>query len=350
MNINYNDFKSLNFWKTKRKLEKLDNLISRMRADAVIKSERIDNLILSLKKITDKVSLERTSECYIIVHGNNPEGFEINNISGFSNTVEVYDNEKFIGYTGITPLLTTPGNHTIKVKFNGMTMTRDIVVLTEENTQEVTFEFVRTTFDLWSKVPASDTASAYLSGVWVGASGLRYNGDSIAALGWICYVYLENFLPGGWAVDEKGHRYWVVSTGSFNGAANIGWVKSNKNISYTLHTDFSLIFNDVPGRTAQNLLWVSDIITENPIALSLYTESFSNWYLQYSNSLVDLDINIGSASLQKGNGLIMTVDALNTNMKIINPLLQTGYIPGSADKNGGGYIDLSHFSSIPYNI
>jgi hypothetical protein len=52
----YDDFKSLNFWKTTRKLDRIETLISRMRADAITKSNRIDSLINSIKIISNKLN------------------------------------------------------------------------------------------------------------------------------------------------------------------------------------------------------------------------------------------------------------------------------------------------------
>jgi len=65
---------------------------------------------------------------YIIVHCHNPEGKEIASIQGMSqNSVEIYDGDTLIGYgahnaeTHNKPIEISPGTHTIKAKFNGMT-------------------------------------------------------------------------------------------------------------------------------------------------------------------------------------------------------------------------------------
>lgn len=50
----YNDFKFLNYWKTKHKLSKIEELMTRLLADANIKLGRIDNLISSINIIMDK--------------------------------------------------------------------------------------------------------------------------------------------------------------------------------------------------------------------------------------------------------------------------------------------------------
>jgi hypothetical protein len=83
--------------------------------------------------------------CYIIVHGHNPEGKEIGSITGFSGSVAVYDGAITIGVAdGINPITILPGHHHISVKFNGMTLAAQEIDIIGGETQHLTFTFNRT--------------------------------------------------------------------------------------------------------------------------------------------------------------------------------------------------------------
>lgn len=90
---------------------------------------------------------------YIIVHAHNPEGVEIASIQGMSqNSVKIYDGDALIGYgaynaeTHNKPIAISPGGHTIKAKFNGMTLEQNININAGQ-TQVLTFTFERTHWD-----------------------------------------------------------------------------------------------------------------------------------------------------------------------------------------------------------
>jgi pimeloyl-ACP methyl ester carboxylesterase len=94
---------------------------------------------------------------YIIVHAVNPEGIEIASIwpmhSSYPGCVEIYDGDTLIGYgphdaaTCNQPIAISPGNHTIKCVFNGMSKEQTIM-LEPNQTQKVVFVFERTEFDI----------------------------------------------------------------------------------------------------------------------------------------------------------------------------------------------------------
>ncbi|OGX43078.1 MAG: hypothetical protein A3H41_01355 [Omnitrophica WOR_2 bacterium RIFCSPLOWO2_02_FULL_45_28] len=90
---------------------------------------------------------------YIIVHCHNPEGKEINSIEGMTGIeVEIYDGDTFEGYgayntaTHNQPIPLAPGSHTIKVKFNGITLEQNIT-LDSGVTKVLTFVFERRVWD-----------------------------------------------------------------------------------------------------------------------------------------------------------------------------------------------------------
>ena len=98
------------------------------------------------------VTLEGAS--YIIVHVLNPEAIEIASIDGMSPyRVEIYDGDALIGYSAHNnetynkPIAISPGTHTIKVEFNGMTFEQNVNLELGE-TKVITFTFERTEFYL----------------------------------------------------------------------------------------------------------------------------------------------------------------------------------------------------------
>ena len=99
---------------------------------------------------------------YIIVHALNPEGIEIASIEGMdTHCVEIYDGDTLIGYgaynsaTHNQPITISTGSHTIKVKFNGMTMEQSINI-SEGETQTLIFTFTRTEYFLEDEVRAHE--------------------------------------------------------------------------------------------------------------------------------------------------------------------------------------------------
>ena len=96
------------------------------------------------------VRAENIRGSHIIVHALNPEGVEIASIQGMNPySVEIYDGDTLIGYgahnedTHNRPISISPGTHTIKVKFNGITLSQDIA-LQEGESEIITFVFERT--------------------------------------------------------------------------------------------------------------------------------------------------------------------------------------------------------------
>jgi pimeloyl-ACP methyl ester carboxylesterase len=90
----------------------------------------------------------------IIVHCLNPEGKEIDSISGVGQTAAaIYDGDTLIGYgayneaTYNQPITLTTGAHAIKVIFNGIVLTQDISLVSGQQ-RVLTFVFTRTTWDI----------------------------------------------------------------------------------------------------------------------------------------------------------------------------------------------------------
>lgn len=140
--IDYSDFKGLNYREKTHKISKIRELVDRLFADTDYKMERLNNINLGIKniktRIDDTVIEEPTpippippippepTDCYIIVHGHNPEDKEINTITGVGNTVTVYNDGNNIGYAGHTPIIILSGHHIIEVKFNGIILEQEV--------------------------------------------------------------------------------------------------------------------------------------------------------------------------------------------------------------------------------
>ena len=126
-------------------------------ANLTIRSENGSaSTIVQAAHLNDHVA-KNTGGSHIIVHALNPEGVEIASIEGMHpNCVEIYDGDKLIGYgahdneTYNKPIAISPGNHTIRVIFNGMTLERNIDIQPGE-VKELTFIFKRVELDItWS--------------------------------------------------------------------------------------------------------------------------------------------------------------------------------------------------------
>lgn len=121
----------------------------------------------------------------IIVHCHNPEGKEINSIINNREILDtnnrllflanIYDGDTLIGYGAFNaeehfrPIPLSAGNHTIKVKYNGIVM-EEAITLNKDETKELIFTFNRTEFDLVNAVASLGTT--VLTGSYDVESGL----------------------------------------------------------------------------------------------------------------------------------------------------------------------------------
>ena len=91
---------------------------------------------------------------YIVVHAVNPEGIEIASIEGMNlYSVPIFDGDKLIGFSGHDAETTnrvikiSPGTHTIRAIFNGITKEQTVTLIPNE-IRTITFTFDRNNFDL----------------------------------------------------------------------------------------------------------------------------------------------------------------------------------------------------------
>jgi hypothetical protein len=294
-------------------------------------------------------------DSYIIVHALNPEGVEIASIEGMdSKSVEIYDGTIPIGYgahneeTRNTPIPISTGEHIIKVRFNGIVLEQEIEVNAGE-TEVLVFTFGRTTFDLWGKIPESQETTAAISGSWVGYTP-RIEDRKFNDLGWELYVDFEEPYDGGY--DEEEH--YVQSSGSYNGICTAKWVKQTNQLDYELYTNYDMYGDPVPGRPPDTPYWSSSIngLACCDLVLELGNPNFSKWFVQYSNSCIDLSLEIGDLELldRQGDYIITSIPAVDEPMRIRSAQIQTwGGAWYPITKTGGGTLNV-RMSSVPYDL
>lgn len=110
-----------------------------------------------------RVNVVVSESANIVVHCHNPEGKEINSITGISG-VAIYDGVTLIGpgaIDGVTHGVSIPissGTHAIKVEFNGVTLKQE-VNLSAGETRGLIFTFERTEVDVPAMLTASGSGS-----------------------------------------------------------------------------------------------------------------------------------------------------------------------------------------------
>lgn len=177
----------------------------------------------------------------IIVHCHNPEGKEINSITGVGNQAEIFVDNVSKGYaasnegTHGTPIVITPGNRVVKVEFNGIIKTKNVSIV-GGNTQQLFFIFDRIEQDnfedfVTSKFPLIPTTVRYL-----------YNIPTYTTFtNWYC----------------QSEQYYTI------GSSGVNVATSYYNGSYDLHPRGLII--DIPWH--QGYLIMSYPATENKTAL-----------------------------------------------------------------------------------
>ena len=286
---------------------------------------------------------------YIIVHAHNPEGVEIGSIQSMGqNSVQIFDGDTYLGsgcydaQSHNNPFTISPGAHTIKVKFNGMTLEENMDLLSDR-TKVLIFTFPRNTTTL--TIPSFDhtwSMSGYSDGIYffdavaidefgkVGASCRLYN-----QVGWVTirvsakgsdsgsrYLFEKNLLgysPAGLSADTI--RSYLIQPGHMTVSSPSGytnWFVQGPN-TYGGH----IVFNGA--------------------RLACVTKMDSNW------------------STPPGHNGIFTLNGFYTDM--LSPGSGTVVITNHGDDFGLiGYPDLfdagptveylkaSHISTVPYNF
>ena len=247
--------------------------------------------------LSGHAAVRAQQNAYIVVHAVNPEGVEIASIEGMSqNSVEIYDGNTLIGYgaynaeTHNQAIQISSGSHTIKVKFNGITMEQNIN-LSEGETQVLTFTFRRAGFDMQSMV--SFSAETYSD---IPIPIPPYNQAfhcfapdfPMSASSFLDMIPSANHLVGmsvhGMAsVSPSSSICTVIANASIEGPQEHGYYLSagaqipKKAINWIAHTDFTNWFvQDYPTPRTEFYLVdtvanISTIISPSPSVISANT-------------------------------------------------------------------------------
>jgi PKD repeat protein len=304
---------------------------------------------------------------YIIVHCHNPEGKEINSITWIGNTgilAEIFDGDVSIGYgaqdvaSHNQPIQISSGSHTIKVKFNGITMEQSIN-LSEGETQVLTFTFTRVdmTEELFTETYSN--AKSILtppSPYYLWGDENKFRGSVVSApmvqtssIGIINYLLTCNLTPTGIDINLSGNAsitpfnsnnyiyeffmdlmnyagWWEYYMGNYFGSWHHCTMYFSKNI--LSRTDFSNWFSQYNGENNGCYLYLLDDIDNHPYALNNYV--------------------IPISTIKNYNNLVIYLNAYEIpDRQIYEYPINVGYIEREVSLTQ----NFSHkFSSVPYDL
>ncbi|MGD0335829.1 MAG: hypothetical protein ABSB18_01830 [Candidatus Omnitrophota bacterium] len=221
------------------------------------------------------VQVNAQLDASIIVHCHNPEGKEINSITGIDiNSAVIYDGDTLIGYgahdsaTHGTPIRLTSGMHHIKAIFNNMELSQDIN-LTKDQTQTLTFTFERIE-EYNSILNALDAMPSWEEDFDL--SGFGYGNE--------------------YMLTQGTYRIFVrVGSGEFKGHIS---VRLNRNIFSVECSNLIYMYAGGIGNSCGVFFSQSDlswypVLFVNPIPLSIPFQTFHSWYIQgYENHITNL--------------------------------------------------------------
>jgi len=293
------------------------------------------------------VSQAQAQSSYIIVHAVNPEGIEIASIEGVDPyCVEIYDGDTLIGH-GISkeedcnkPIAISPGTHTIKVKFNGMTK-EQTVDLNSGETKMLVFTFSREIFDLTSYIYDCDLSS-YISGSWNSAT------DEI------------------WDIDQHPYTEWETNVrfcepvscgryGTYEGKAKLQFSLVGVNYNWYAYAWYNMHAYcgeedgcDCPPETPY---WHADTFADSgTYSIPSQHEGFDYWYLQPDTITGDVEFYVGGNLLaSKDTYLIPAVDDSSLRIVIGENFHVWGGAPATREDGGSGTFDV-YMSSVPYDV
>jgi len=227
--------------------------------------------------------LRAQGESYIIVHAVNPEGVEIASIEGVgSGCVAIYDGDTWIGH-GIhstdqcnRPIAISPGNHTVRVEFNGMSLGKNINI-TEGELKELVFVFNRTQIDLF---PIEAVGSHHITR----CDRWRIRMNSIWSGNMVNYLWWDGpGSPQPWVLCEKEQEPPIIvfglDTESLPACATVS------GMGYIFFDKSSATFMaSIDIEPHEEQIIVKDVSLENLLSEHPYlvesTSAFEYWFLQ----------------------------------------------------------------------
>lgn len=307
-------------------------------------------------------SSDAETTSHIIVHVHNPEGVEIGSIGGMSSSsVEIYDGDALIGYgacnseTYNKPMSISPGIHTIKAKFNGLTLEQNVDLQPNE-TRTLVFSFNRTEFDLLSWI-SSQFNCHFVSQIDGTYSGLQEYVDDSKTL-------------GSWATHAAHENIHADTYGTYSLCAELVFSLLNDTVQWRMKASAektnSFYGNPHPCYSRWH---ASCYMPMNYVQLELSLQGYANWFLQYSNCSIqsDLLIKVGNVDLTGEACQIETLTPGEISVGIQNirvpdlqatgltcnveqyPNTNTWHHWGDFEENGTGKISVK-LSSVPYDL
>ncbi|MFH1441564.1 MAG: hypothetical protein ABIH18_05960 [Candidatus Omnitrophota bacterium] len=319
----------------------------------------------------------------IIVHCHNPEGKEINSITlnvnqVFNKDVKIYDGNNLIGYgakdatTHGSPISLNTGNHTIKVKFNGMELVKN-VTLSQNETKSLIFEFKRTEFDIknWIDSELSGDVTSTVSGSW--HFGRQYDPEHTRFKDEATNYFPNESLIAMTYITYNQHWYWPYDANWTNDCIYnlISKIKLNSS-QFSMSYDVNI---KISGKGGVSVLFQAIGGLNKKFSLGYFPKNitgFDNWYVQSDTSnypnlyvipedglkkaLFDDSYNIGSAK----NGYHIVSLPSNENYTYgyfyfygigyaqTSPLI-TDYTYCQSDSKSGT-LNKIKMSNIPYDL
>lgn len=300
-------------------------------------------LVLSL---SFSVAQAKTQSSYIIVHAVNPEGIEIASIEGMNPyCVEIYDGETLIGY-GIsneegcnTPIPISPGTHTIRVKFNGRTKSKNINI-EEGGGKELVFTFERTSFDLNNHIYNCDLESR-LSGSWSNPTEDYHDTLHHPTTEW--YTDVRFCEPCG---SGDPPRY-----GTYDGTAKLHFSFSGINYTWHNYAYYSIGMSggeDCPPNTPY---WHSFTnVDSGDYGIPSRNNNFEEWFVQYTVS-GKVKFYLNDFLLEGSNKLLKIGANSDSFMRVVigESFFTWGGSPSTKEDSGNGTFDVK-MSSVPYDL
>lgn len=324
-------------------------------------------VLLSLfMSLTFSIVRVEAQASYIIVHAHNPEGVEIASIEGMnSQSVETYDGATLIGYgahdsdSHKKPLAVLPGSHTIKAKFNGLTLEQN-VNLQEGETRALIFIFPRTIFNLMEEVRDCDIQSS-ISG--------QFSGPSQE----ICVNVTCPWNPA-WVVETS---FWDPCTGRsgvYSLKAKLYFDVSENQVNWTSYVYADIdestgtTYSPPPHNPNTTPYWQSraSATGSEHITMNTLSSDFSNWYIQYTSFCSGMSLKIDGVEYlgTQGANMLKTTSASQNSLLDVswgNFLSVTGYnanhyfygdrlhMWNEFIETGGGTLSLQ-MASVPYDL
>lgn len=228
---------------------------------------------------TKKLTVKVNQVIGVIIHCHNPEGKEINSITGVGNAAEIFDGNTSIGYgardsrTHNVPFQLKAGSHRIRARFNGMELFQNLTVVAGK-VYTVTFEFNRTEFDFKTYLDNIGTVTRSAAGTlsYPPAPSDKWNIfvlDNGGKFPWIeqgiaMHIYNREAIT----LNTTGYLEMIINR---SGIHHRVWAKNSVTGGVEWSVGMGARFTEWDGRS---------VPTYNDMPAILQTNRFDNWIVQ----------------------------------------------------------------------